>query len=155
MKKFLGFVILCVGGLFIFSALVSGRHEQAEQAAPAQNQYPDTPHFTEKVPDDPPIQINAPYLYAAYKDNEIAADQIYKGKILEVSGTVGRIRKDFADNAILELMTQNQFESVDAYLKADSVSFAATLSPGNSVTVLCRGAGLMIGSPMLKDCSIK
>lgn len=159
MKKFLGFVILCIGCLFIFSALVIGRREQVVRPRPPQEQFPDTPNFSEKAPEEPvdapPIQINAPYLYAAYKDNEIAADQVYKGKIVEVTGTVGRIRKDFADNAILELMTSNQFESVDAYLKADSVSFAATLSPGNSVTVLCRGAGMIVGSPMLKDCSIK
>lgn len=158
MRNFLAFVILCIGGLFLFGALLFGRNGQTERPRPPQEQYPDTPHFSEKVPeavDEPPIQINAPYLYAAYKDNEIAADQIYKGKIVEVSGTVGRIRKDFADNAILELMTSNQFESVSAYLKDDSVSFAATLSPGNSVTVLCRGAGMIVGSPMLKDCSIK
>jgi hypothetical protein len=146
MKKFLGFLILCGGGFFMFVALVGSKHGQDEPAAASR---------VMAIDDAPPLQVNAETLFSAYKRNEIAADELYKGRILEVEGRVSQIRKDFTGAAILELVTENRFETVDAHLKEDSVSFAGTLSPGFYVTVLCRGNGMIVGSPMLKDCSIK
>ncbi len=105
--------------------------------------------------DAPLIQITAPDLSLVYHNNEVAADAKFKGKILEVRGQVREIGKNFAGTAYLNLQTLSQFESVDAYLQKDSVSYAAGLSPGDVVTVLCRGDGMIVGSPMLRDCSIK
>ena len=75
--------------------------------------------------------------------------------MLHVEGKVTQIRKDFADNVILELATANRFEDVDARLGKDSVEYSAILVPGDDIVVLCRGAGMMVGRPILDDCYIK
>jgi TPR repeat protein len=53
------------------------------------------------------------------------------------------------------LETSNEFMGVHADLRGSEISKASTLSKGNTVTVVCEGNGLIVGSPMLKDCVIQ
>src|SRR6266566_3092779 len=44
--------------------------------------------------EEPPIRIDVGQLWGAYRTNAIAADERYKGKTLEVTGSIGRITSD-------------------------------------------------------------
>jgi hypothetical protein len=109
-----------------------------------------------------PILVNAASLWAGYHDNEVAADNRYKGKRLIVQGKVQGINKDNlnpandsgTDEAYVSFFTGVDYEPVKAYIKSDSLAQVARLQINQIVTVNCNGAGMVSGSPMLNDCSI-
>lgn len=99
------------------------------------------------------IAVSSRELYAAYDENEIAADQLYKGKWLLVTGTVESISSDMADEPAIQLLGDGYFTNV--HVEGLPVSVAMTLSKGQSISVLCLGAGEVLGSPMLDKCEIQ
>jgi predicted nucleic acid-binding Zn ribbon protein len=141
-----GIVALVV---FVVLPLLSGiskgwseaRARHANASAPA-----------EAAVEEPAIQVDLPKLRADYEANEVAADGIYKGKQLAVTGVVGSIDKDFTDDVVLRLGSANQFRSTNAYMQKSEANAAAALSKGDSVTVVCKGGGYVIGSPVLRSC---
>jgi hypothetical protein len=100
-----------------------------------------------------PLEVSAADLFAAYEANEVAADNQYKGKQLAVTGTVAGINKDFSDDVFVEIGTANQFMSIHA--RDIDPTVAAGLSKGSTVTVVCEGGGLIVGSPILNDCVVR
>lgn len=103
----------------------------------------------------PPISVTAVNLYRAYEANEVAADGQYKGKRLLVSGEVDSIDKNFMGHIVVHILTGNQFSSAMANLDDAGESRAAQLSRGQSVILLCEGAGRILGSPSLDKCSVQ
>lgn len=100
-----------------------------------------------------PLEVSAADLFAAYEANEVAADNQYKGKQLAVTGTVAGINKDFTDEVYVEIGTTNEFMSIHA--RDIDPSVAAGMQKGTKVTVVCEGAGLMMGSPILNECEVR
>jgi TonB family protein len=105
-------------------------------------------------PARPALKVSALTLFMDYHTNEVAADNVYRNRRLAVRGMVVEIRKDIFDKAILELATTNEFEHVSAYLAPSEQAKAASLRKYTLVTVLCEGSGMIVGSPMLKDCHL-
>lgn len=101
------------------------------------------------------MQVDAVRLWQDYDANEVAADNLYKGKMLAVSGTVRSIDKDFLDNIVIRLATPNQFMSVMATMEDYESGKAASLSKGQAVAVVCKGAGMIIGAPVLHGCRMQ
>jgi len=115
-----------------------------------------TPTGTDSSPARGPAQnVSAERLFLDYQRNEVSADSMYKGRTLAVTGTVSSINKDFTDSVYLMLETSNEFMGIHANLRGSEVSKASTLSKGSIVTVVCEGNGMIVGSPMLKDCVIQ
>lgn len=102
----------------------------------------------------PAISVSAVDLHNEYSANEVAADDRYKGKKLQVSGMIHSIDKDAFDNIIVRLATNNQFQSAMATMEDNQKSAAAQLSKNQNVVVECKGGGLIIGSPVLRDCTL-
>lgn len=107
----------------------------------------------EAKPEEPPVAVTARDLAKAYEENEIAADQRFKGKPIAVSGTVSGIDSDMMDKPVIRLAGQNDFMSVNASGLAGDV--AAGLKKGQKVTLVCTGAGEVIGMPQLEECSLQ
>ncbi|MBE0446027.1 OB-fold protein [Psychrobacter sp. FME5] len=101
------------------------------------------------------IAVTARELFTAYDKNEVAADKQFKGKMLEVTATVSSIDSGFSDNAIVQLNTGNDFQSVSAEGDETFTDIASTLNKGQEVTMICQGGGEIIGSPMLDNCVIQ
>lgn len=102
----------------------------------------------------PALAVDAIKLWQDYDANEVAADGIYKGKILKVTGTVASIDKDFLDNIIVHLKSPNPIMNTMAKLEKSESSKAAALNKGAPITLTCEGAGRVVGSPSLDDCTI-
>ncbi len=100
-----------------------------------------------------PEDVSALTLSTDYLRNEVAADNLYKGHLLAVHGMVTSINKDIFDKIYVSLATPNEFMNVQAHLAAGSESQAAALQRGETITVVCTGNGMVLGSPMLRDCS--
>jgi hypothetical protein len=101
------------------------------------------------------IHVSAVKLWSDYHANEVAADNVYKGQQLIVTGMVKGISKDAFDEAYLQLATFNEFENVDAYLRPSELTAASRIRVYQPVTVVCTGAGMVIVLPELRDCIIQ
>lgn len=144
-------------GLAIFGAALTSAVEAdgagatdstaSSLSAPASADVPDTkPAMVDA------IEITAGELFAAYKANEIAADQQYKGKALKVSGTVEGIASDAFDKPVVQLQAGGFMEQVHANVSSNDA--AARLTKAEWVTLACEGAGEVLGIPVLNDCVI-
>lgn len=109
----------------------------------------------EEKPKEETITISASDLYSAYNDNEIAADQKYKGKQLEVSGTVQDIGKDIFDSIYVTLETAELMGSIQVYFEKGQEDAIAALSKGQELTVVGKGDGFLIMTVTLKKSLIK
>ena len=116
---------------------------------------PPAPQPPPPPPEPVAIDVEARALFAAYHENEVAADLLYKGKSLRVTGKMQAISKDAFDKVVIRLDTTNQFLPVDAYIAKDEEAKAATLHKGEKITLVCEGGGMTIGRPTIRACRIR
>lgn len=103
------------------------------------------------APAEQAIVVTAIKLYADYKANEISADNTYKGKLVEVSGTVDNIGKDILDKPYISLKTDDIIGSVQCMLEDSAVTEASALAEGTKVTMQGRVSGLL-GNVIAREC---
>ena len=101
---------------------------------------------------NPSVTISASKLYKEYNENEIAADEKYKGKIIEVTGVIRDIRNDIMDNAYITLVGNEYFGDIQCYFNEKSV--VAKLSKGKRITVIGSCSGLMI-NVQINNCIVR
>jgi hypothetical protein len=129
--------MICLA-FFVFLAVGSGDQDQKT---------------SEVKKEEAAIQISAKQLYADYDSNEVAADEKYKGKILEVSGTVNDIAKDITDTIYVTLKGAEYFGDVQCFFSNEFTKEAAKLSKGQQLTVKGECDGKMM-NVLLKGCVI-
>lgn len=148
MNKTMKWGLIGAGALIVIAAMVGGKNPSTTTSTTG------TPISTaEPVPPQEVIKINARELAQAYEDNEAAADNRYKDKPLAVTGTVSGIKKDVFDDTVIELASANTFMSVQGTLTKEETPKALTLKKGQKITLQCIGAGEVVSTPMLKDCT--
>lgn len=108
----------------------------------------------EEVPEEV-IVVSSKELAKAYESNEVAADKQYKGKTLEVTGKISSIGSSIGDKAVVSLDGSNGFNNASATGDDAFNEYAATLSKGQNITLICKGNGESLGSPSLSDCKPK
>lgn len=97
------------------------------------------------------IQTTAKELIAAYEANEISADQSYKGKIVEVSGSVSSVSKDLYDEPFVTLAgNSSDFREIQCAIKEVE---AAWLKKKQKIVIKGRVVGLLI-NVLLEECSV-
>ena len=106
---------------------------------------------------EPELSISATELINAYKENEVKADKIYKGKIVEVNGIVDAIDSGIDDKAVVRLSDGDEFsfDNVSCYIDDENQNKACELEKGQNVTIVGEADGEVIGRPQIKDCKIK
>ena len=97
------------------------------------------------------MQINAWQLAADYSANEIAADNKYKGHLVQVQGQIDKIGKDILDHPYVVLGGSEMFRSVQCMLTPAAASKAANLQIGEAVSLTGKVNGLMM-NVLLIDC---
>lgn len=111
--------------------------------------------------DGPPIVVSAREIASDYDDNKAAADQKYKGKILEVSGIIVAIfSSNFSanDRMVVQLVGKNEFQTVSTQSNNDFTQYATTLKKGQNVVLICEGDGaygVFFDFPSLNNCQPK
>jgi hypothetical protein len=138
---------ILIGILFASTACTSLVPSESSSPKPSQ-----APIATPDIPTQTPIatptmQISAIDLIAAYDNNAVRADQLYKGKVLDVTGIVASIQSDF-----LRIMGTSDFLGVYCNFSGSNLSKLAVLSKGQSVTVRGTCDGEKLGAPWLDDC---
>lgn len=99
------------------------------------------------------VEVNAGDIFQAYKENEVGADQKFKGKWLKVKGKISKIGKDITDDAYVLFDVSDALFGVQVFFEKENQGDLANLAPGQTVVVVCQGDGKM-GSVMLKKCGL-
>ena len=130
--------IFLLGGLSAMSALENNGHA-------------DSPHEIDRAADASPREVDVSTLATAYRDDATAADWLYEGSALRVSGRIERITRDAIDKPMLKLTDRGAGPVRAKDLSAEAL---AGLSPGQSIVLDCTGAGVESGEPVLEACSV-
>ena len=101
------------------------------------------------------LHVSAMALVDDYKNNEVAADEKYKGKTLKVNGFIGDIKKDITDTMYVILQSGGDYElrNVQCFFADSEKEKLTQLSKGQVITVEGRCDGLMM-NVLLRDCVI-
>jgi hypothetical protein len=100
------------------------------------------------------VHVGSIRLWRDYATNEVAADNLYKGKSVRVTGRVLSVGKDGREAAVLNLVSGHPVFQTMATLEVTQTQRAATLVKGTRVKVQCVGKGLVMKMPQLEDCSL-
>ena len=149
MKKIIVSALTVFGiGAFLLVAAASSEDKEETQKKEAAKQA--------EIQAAPAIEVTAAQLCEDYKANEIAADEKYKGKILQVTGKVDSIAKDILDSIYVTLKSGKRFDlmSVQAFFPDSVTAQAAALSKGQKVTVKGRCEGKLMNI-IIKDCVLQ
>jgi hypothetical protein len=134
---------------------VAQKNHPAPQPENALSNEQSTPLQPEKKlqPPAPKVRVTAVQLYQEYQENEVAADEKYKDKILEISGVVDSVQKN--DLGAIVVLLQGKKGSIVSHVqcgladtgvyggkhKAENAQKAATLRKGQQVTLRGKGMG--------------
>jgi len=99
-----------------------------------------------------PVEITARQLYRDYEANEVAADVLYKGKRLLITGEVASIQTDLMDKPQVQLKAGSVDQVMISGLSREE---AGALGKGDTVLAACTGNGMILGSPMTRDCELQ
>jgi len=114
----------------------------------------------EAVEGKPAAALAAADLRDEYRVNEIAADTRYRGKVIEVSGGVDRIRRDESGRGLLSLRSTDTAMNtatdhadepgpVTCYFTAETEASASEVRPGDDVSIWGRCEGRSAGAVAL------
>lgn len=138
MKPFL--MIACI---VVISSCGSAPEEKQLSSAP--------PEKAEVITEVAPIEIKAADYYKAYEENQVSADEKYKGKTLLISGKIENISNESGDLTI-SLKGDGDF-SWDVRCIMQKGTDVSTLKKGDKITLKGDGAGSSI-TPEVENCSI-
>jgi hypothetical protein len=107
------------------------------------------------APAEKVMQVNIRDILSAYEGNEVGADNKYKGNVIQVTGTINSVKKDFMDNLYVTLGSGAQFQipQIQAFFDDSMNNQLGQLQKGRKLTVICRVEGLMM-NVLAKDCVI-
>jgi hypothetical protein len=111
----------------------------------------DDPRYS--VPQRAIFETTASDLSSRYDTNEVATDQQIGNAVVEVTGTIKSIDKDFTDAAIIVMATDDYHEAIFA-LDAAYKAPAGQLSRGQKITIRCGQMRRVLSSPRGDDCVI-
>lgn len=106
------------------------------------------------APAEPLKTYTSAQVAKSYDDNTVAADALFKGKRVKVTGRITDINTDFRGNPYLVLAGSNQFMGPQFKFDKSSISVMAALKKGVTVSVICTGAGDVIKTPMFEECEM-
>lgn len=133
-----------IAAMILASCLASCSESSAPPSAP--------PSQTEPAAAKEIVKIDAKTLFSTYEDNEVAADESFKEKLIEVSGKVQSIDKDAFDSIVINFKTDNEFMPAHMKLEDSEKATAMALKKGVKATVRCEKMARIMGSPYGSDC---
>lgn len=102
------------------------------------------------------INVSASNLVSAYAANTVQADELYKNKIVAVSGTVQDISQDMLskDPCVL-LESGNVLYPVQCFFSDSEAESVSQLSDGDEITIVGKCTGLSVAHIQISNCSIQ
>lgn len=138
--------VLIVLGIFIIIGSIGGSDQTSSTGGGSDVATAPEPVFT----------LTAIQMASEYKENEVAADAKYKGKLVQLSGTVDTIGKDIADTPFIAFETENQYEIINriqCMFKTGDTKALSAVSKGQKITLRGTVSGAL-GNIIVKNCEI-
>jgi hypothetical protein len=130
---------------------VSGRNPAQSVPEPDASRQPSIVPRGEGSPAE--SAVRAEDLVAAYTRNEIAADRLYKGRVIDIAGPVGWVGTDVFGTPYVTL-GRDATTNVQARFPRGSETMLADLSPDQPIVVRCRIEGKLV-SVAARDCQLR
>ncbi|WP_162874453.1 OB-fold protein [Pseudomonas viridiflava] len=155
LSRVLGFGWLILSLVVIFAAPSSPKTDEAVQtpAQPAAQVAPAQP-AAKAAPAEPLKVYTASQVSSSYEENTVAADILFKGKQVKITGRIDDINTDYRGRPYLVLASKNQFMGPQFQFDKSDLEVMAQLKKGQNVTVICTGKGDVIKTPMFEDCKM-
>lgn len=99
------------------------------------------------------VLLKAFHFCPLYNANEVAADEKYKNKKIAVAGTIGSIAKDVMNDPYISLQV-GYLQNVNCYFSDENNKLIAKLSKGQKVVIIGKCQGFIVGTVVLKECTI-
>jgi predicted nucleic acid-binding Zn ribbon protein len=100
-----------------------------------------------------PRVVSANVIQLEYEKNEINADNLFKNKLLLVSGKVINISKNSSNEPSLSLSGgSNPYMTPSAKMKKEYIDWASNLSKGTEIQMICKINHFIMGSIKLHNC---
>lgn len=103
---------------------------------------------------DPEARVAARVLFSDYEENEVAADQKFKGKTILVTGQVDDIKKDLMNSMYVTLTGDGVFGHVQCYFAQAHEAQLAGLRKGMTVSIKGRCDGKMM-NVLMRGCTLE
>lgn len=102
------------------------------------------------------IKVSAETLRQAYKEYQVGADNTYKGKLVEITGSVETIGKDTTNEAYVTFQTTDQYaiDHVQCMFPKQNEGAISTLKKGDSITVQGTVSGTVISGAIVRNCKV-
>lgn len=132
-------IVCVIGAALLVLLIVAGRKPSEDDTGGASHDY------NESVIDPPLKTLSGTALVQQYEANEVAADQMYKGKKVLIQGRVGEIGKDILDTPYL-MIDESEYGlgGVQAFFSEGDLPTLAHLAKGEMVEVVGTVDGLMM-----------
>ena len=101
------------------------------------------------------LPVTAVELISAYASNEVEADKEYKGKLLEIEGSILDVGTGLTEDIIVQLGAEESLLNILVKVKKISSLTNMKGMRGQKVTVICKGSGEISGWPLLTSCTFK
>jgi len=112
-----------------------------------------TPDVQETKPVEPTIKVTAIDLYNEFENNSVAAEAKYKGKRIEVTGTINSIENGLS-RPYISLQSNNPYiSSVYCYFDKSDASMVVSLQKNQKVTLSGSVSDSIIGIEM-EQCQV-
>lgn len=157
-------VVIVVAVLAAVSLTFGGRSDRPSNDGPNLSQPYTTPTQSSANPTESPqpeeITISATSLWAAYKENAVNADALYKDKILVVTGTIQNIGQDVLTKApCISIETNDGYGlyPIQCFFpkNGDQTDLIAQLKDGDQIVIAGKCDGIPLAQVQLTKCSIR
>lgn len=153
--------VITIAVLAVLYAIGSGGDEDTKTADDNQSE-PKAAVEEAKKPVEPEkttpdILVTSANLSKEYSENEVAADQKYKDKLVEISGKITSVDNDTFDDGMIVRLSDGKYDVNNAwcYMKESERDKVLAFKKGQQVTLIGKGDSATLGSPVLKDCWVK
>lgn len=156
-------VVIVVAALAALSLTFKGHSDDSSNDRPSPHQSNistqlDNNLTTDSQPEE--ITISATDLWAAYKENTVNADALYKDKILVVTGTIQNIGQDIVTKApCISIETNDGYGlyPIQCFFpkNGDQTDLIAQLKDGDQIVIAGKCDGIPLAQVQLTKCSIR
>ena len=137
--------MLAVIVLFILIGVLGGSKSNNGNATPSTQ--------NNQQQEEPALKVSARQLGADYKANQVAADSKYKGKTVEITGTITSIGKDILDTPYVSLNGGDFVTSVQCMFDKSNQAALATLAKDTQITLKGTVRSYLL-NVIVENCSI-
>lgn len=142
----LGFV-----GLFILFGIIGALSNNRNESRSSVKVVSEPSDYSNEAPVH---YVTASEILAEYQANEVAADAKFKGTWISLRGEVKSIDKDFLGQMVIVMKAGRRFDTVHATARKSQVEEVSALHKDTWATLICKGGGMVMGSPMLNNCRV-